>query len=99
MSYLHGVEANSAKAVYAPGERADWAAPLLIPDVHLLATCCKHSLLLVVIQSCEDCLQETKIFFYYKTSDISLILEGSKVMVYYGGTTTVFDCNSTAGAH
>lgn len=63
VSYLHRVEADRAEAVDAPGERTDRAAPLLIPDVHLLATCCKHSLLLVMIQSCEDCLQGARIFF------------------------------------
>lgn len=65
VSHLHGVEADRAEAVYAPGEWADWAAPLLIPDVHLLATRCKHSLLLVMVQSCEDCLQGTRIIFFF----------------------------------
>lgn len=49
LSYLHRVEADSAEAVYAPSERADWAAPLLVPDVHLLATCCERSVLLVMV--------------------------------------------------
>lgn len=52
VSYLHGVEADGAEAVYAPGERANWTAPLLIPDVHLLATRCKYRLLLVMVQPC-----------------------------------------------
>lgn len=59
--YLHGVEADGAEAVHAPGERADRAAPLLIPDVHLLATSCKHGVLLVVVQPGEDCLQGTRV--------------------------------------
>ncbi len=72
VSHLHWVEADGVEAVYAPGERADWAAPLLIPDVHLLATSCKHSLLLVMVQSCEDCLQGTRVrfFFYYNQNVI-----------------------------
>lgn len=60
-SYLHRVEADGAEAVYAPGERTNWAAPLLIPDVHLLATGCKHTILLVMVQSCEHSLQKTSI--------------------------------------
>lgn len=63
VSYLHGVEADRAEAVYAPGERADRAAPLLVPDVHLLATRCKHTLPLVMVQSCEDRLQGTRVIF------------------------------------
>ena len=61
--YLHRVEANSTEAVDAPGKRPDWTAPLLIPDVHLLAACCKHSILLVMVQSCENCLQVTRIIY------------------------------------
>lgn len=76
VSYLHGVEADSAEAVYAPGERADGAAPLLVPDVHLLATRCKHTRVLVVVQSCEDRLQRDNNHFYqnnfhYNGRDIS----------------------------
>lgn len=59
-SYLHWVEADRAEAVYPPGEGANWAAPLFIPDVNLLTTRCKHTFLLVMVQSCEDRLRGTK---------------------------------------
>lgn len=61
--YLHRVEANGAEAVDAPGKRPDWTASLLIPDVHLLAARCKHSILLVMVQSREDCLQATRTMY------------------------------------
>lgn len=57
MSHLHRVKTDGAEAVDAPGEGADGGAPLLVPDVHLVATCCKHSALLVMVQSCEHCLK------------------------------------------
>ena len=61
VSHLHRVEADRAEAVYAPGEGTDWATPLLVPDVHLLATCCKHIVLLMMVQSCEHSLRERRI--------------------------------------
>ena len=53
VSYLHRVEADGAEAVHAPGEGAHRTAPLLVPDVHLLATRHKHAVALVVVQPCE----------------------------------------------
>lgn len=58
VSYLHRVEADRADAVYTPGKGADRGASLLIPDVHLLATCCKYTLFLMMVQSCENSLTE-----------------------------------------
>lgn len=62
-SYFHGVEVDRAEAVHTPGERADGAAPLLIPDVHLLATRSKQTLLPVMVQACKHCLHGDKIRF------------------------------------
>lgn len=61
VSYFHGVEVDRAEAVHTPGERADGAAPLLIPDVHLLATRSKQPILAVVVQACKHCLHGDKI--------------------------------------
>lgn len=63
LSYFHRVEVDRAEAVHTPGERADGAAPLLIPDVHLLATRSKQTLLPVMVQACKHCLHGDKICF------------------------------------
>lgn len=63
VSYFHGVEVDGAEAVHPPGEWADGAAPLLIPDVHLLATRSKQTLLPVMVQACKHCLHRDKIHF------------------------------------
>lgn len=55
--HLYRIKADRAEAVYTPGKRPNWGAPLLIPDVHLLATRCKHTLLLVMVYSCVHSLQ------------------------------------------
>lgn len=96
--YLHRVEADRTEAVYTPGEGADWAAPLLVPDVHLLATCCKHTCLLVMVDSCENHLQQvTKVgccfSSYYNKQALTLpriVLRGSSSSPYPGGS--IFHC-------
>lgn len=65
VDYLYRVEADAAETVHAPGEGADGAAALLIPDVHLLATRHKHTLLLVVVDAGEHRLEGTNIGLSY----------------------------------
>lgn len=72
--YLHRVEADRAEAVYTPRERTDWATSLLVPDVHLLATRCKHTFFLVMVQSCKHGLQRTRgLYIMVLCSDTSWI--------------------------
>lgn len=62
-SHLHRVEAHTAEAVNAPGEGPDWTRSLFVPNVHLLAACWKHIVLLVMVEPCEDCLRGRRIMF------------------------------------
>lgn len=58
VSHLYRVITNTAEAVHPPAEGANGAAPLLVPDVHCLATCCESAFTLVMVNACVHSLQQ-----------------------------------------
>lgn len=58
VAHLHRVITNTAEAVHSPAEGANGAAPLLVPNVHRLAACCKSAFALVMVNACEHSLRQ-----------------------------------------